>query len=1037
MSAAPRRSYPSFATFFFLSSLAFAQTVPPSPAGVSRTEANESAVELSPFVISESAETGWIATETLAGSRLRTNFKDVPNQIETLTKDFMADLGVTSVEQALIYTANVENLNDFVPFVPGSAAADPGQSGRVRGIGGGTRSRNFFQAQNPTDNFNLDRVTVASGPNAILFGLGSPAGILDATPARATMRNRYGFALQFDSESSKRATFDANHVILKDRLAIRLMGLSKREHTEKKPNLDRDERIYGALTFQPFKTTTVILQGERDTRNWNRAVRQPPADFVSLWVNADKIPGSGYTTPRPIYDNTSFTNIATNIIFNRAGNVPVLTNDGQPMRSWNNSVVVRNPSTLPGTNVTYDGDVSNVLDPNIYSFRANMVGTSRTTILGGITKTAILEQKLAPDLFLELAYNREKAYNHRLHAMGGGTGDFLQLYVDPNRYLPGTSTPNPNVGKLYYQGAAQNIPNLYWREDWRATLSYEFDAARKLGARRPFFRWLGRHRVAGLITGSENEARQQQGWQRRILDDPVITGLTLTPRTTQNWATNASRVPQFRHYFNSSKDTATAPISMTGDVQLMDANNRPYTLWGFDHPLVSATSGKKLGGSSVPTGVINRNRAQIFAWQGFFLPDREGQSRLVLTYGYRKDTAKSRIVDAASTTQDFSGLFPSMWDITYGPWGQPQSGINRNQGVVARPLKWLSLFYNQSTSFDLNQGRYDPFGNEIPGASGDGKDYGIRLDLWSDKVTLRINKYENALGPQRATNQINDPARAQMFMVDNRYRELDPAGPTINIVDGNRLGFRTAGQSNYWIMSNFEGKGYELELNVTPVRNWNIRVNGSKSTAVESDIGTPWFEWLRQREPVWWALVAKNGEVDAQGRPVTWDTAPFSATNPNGQTLKQFYENSLGASLAFIRAVDGRVTDSARPARANLITNYRVSEGRFRGLNFGGAARWRQAPTVGYALSPGANGALELDLDKKYRGKEELYFDGFAGYRGRMKLFGNLNYRLQLNVRNVLDEDDPIIVMRTTTGQVVRIATVEPRIMVMTFGVDF
>ena len=39
----------------------------------------------------------------------------------------------------------------------------------------------------------------------------------------------------------------------------------------------------GALTFQPFKNTTLILQGERDSRNWNRAVRQPPAG-VRRWT---------------------------------------------------------------------------------------------------------------------------------------------------------------------------------------------------------------------------------------------------------------------------------------------------------------------------------------------------------------------------------------------------------------------------------------------------------------------------------------------------------------------------------------------------------------------------------------------------------------------------------------------------------------------------------------------------------------------------------------------------------------------------------
>src|SRR5205085_1756860 len=98
--------------------------------------------------------------ETLAGSRLRTNFKDVPNQIETLTLDFMNDLGVTNLNQALIYTANVENSNDYIPATPGNQFSAPAAGGRVRGIGSGTLSRNFFQVQNASDNFNIERATV-------------------------------------------------------------------------------------------------------------------------------------------------------------------------------------------------------------------------------------------------------------------------------------------------------------------------------------------------------------------------------------------------------------------------------------------------------------------------------------------------------------------------------------------------------------------------------------------------------------------------------------------------------------------------------------------------------------------------------------------------------------------------------------------------------------------------------------------------------------------------------------------------------------
>src|SRR5687768_8411072 len=132
------------AVYLFVAVLASAQTVSP-PAATSSSSDPKETIELSPFVISETAETGWIATETLAGSRLRTNFKDIPNQIETLTMDFMQDLGVSTIDQALIYTANTENKEDYMPATPGNAVSSPGGGGRVRGIGAGTLSRNFFQ----------------------------------------------------------------------------------------------------------------------------------------------------------------------------------------------------------------------------------------------------------------------------------------------------------------------------------------------------------------------------------------------------------------------------------------------------------------------------------------------------------------------------------------------------------------------------------------------------------------------------------------------------------------------------------------------------------------------------------------------------------------------------------------------------------------------------------------------------------------------------------------------------------------------------
>ncbi|MBI4626427.1 MAG: hypothetical protein HY736_24815, partial [Verrucomicrobia bacterium] len=877
------------AALFVFTSLAFAQAVPPpastTPAGNTKPSSvtAEPPVELSPFVISASSDVGWVATETLAGSRLRTDFKDVPNQIETLTKDFMSDLALTSVDQALVYTANSENHTDYMPATPGNQVSNPAGGGRIRGIGSGTLSRNFFQVRNPTDNFNIERTTIASGPNAILFGLGSPAGIFDATPARALVnRNRYGFELQYDSEHSRRGTFDANVVVKPQMLALRFMGMSKREYTFKRPNLDRDERLYGALTFTPFKNTTLILQGERDHRNWNRAGRIVPTDFVTPWLHADQIAGTGYTVAKPVYNNTSLAGIGNNRIFAQAANAPVVIQDGVvPIRNWRNSVTVRNPASLPGVDPTFDAELDiTLLDPGIFPFDVNLVGTSRTTVLGAYTKTAIIEQRLAENLFLELAYNREDAYNHRINAGGQAGSSNFRLNVDPNQFIPGTTTPNPYFGQYYFQGTAGNDLDFDERDDWRAMLSYELDAGRKLANRGRWGKWLGRHRFSGLYTGSESESLGQQNFNRKILDDPVIPGLTLAAKTTRNWATNSTRVPQFRHYISEPYDYTRAHGSMTGDWTMTDANGRPFTLYLADTPYVAA-DGKRLAAGQVASGSRNKVSTGILAWQGFFLPDSERRNRLVLTYGYRKDRAKSATLDSASQLRDFSGLFPVLWDAEFAPYGTTQSGINRNIGIVARPLRWLTLFHNRSTTFDLNIGRYDPFGGEIPGAGGKGRDYGIRLDLWNDKITLRLNKYENSIGPQRASNDVNI-LRDIFFNIDTRVQELDPTAPTINITDGNRRGFRVAGRPNYFIMVDAESEGYELELNLRPIRNWNIRINGAKAKAMESNIGRPWFDWAEARKPVWEALVATNGEVDEAGRPVTWRTAPRSATAPSG-----------------------------------------------------------------------------------------------------------------------------------------------------------
>eukprot|EP01031_Cornospumella_fuschlensis_P051725 gene51725-63236_t len=213
-----------------------AQQAPSGPLG----KLEEPIMELSPFVIEASSEKGWVATQTMAGSRMKTDFKDIAQPLEVMTMDFMQDMGVTNFEQALQYSTNVEGRDEITDGDGlGFGVFQPRNTTRVRGLTGATLSRNFFEAQMPTDNYNLDRITIARGPNAILFGLGSPAGIVDVSLQRANLRRRSAnVELQFNSEDSKRSSINLNQPLFKDKLGLRIAAVSEESVTNVKPNLD-------------------------------------------------------------------------------------------------------------------------------------------------------------------------------------------------------------------------------------------------------------------------------------------------------------------------------------------------------------------------------------------------------------------------------------------------------------------------------------------------------------------------------------------------------------------------------------------------------------------------------------------------------------------------------------------------------------------------------------------------------------------------------------------------------------------------------
>src|SRR3954468_22378428 len=81
-----------------------AQTTAPA----TQSKPDDDVIQLSPFEVSSRKDTGYQATETLAGTRIRTDLKDVASSIQIITPEFLQDVGATNSGTLLQYTTNGE-----------------------------------------------------------------------------------------------------------------------------------------------------------------------------------------------------------------------------------------------------------------------------------------------------------------------------------------------------------------------------------------------------------------------------------------------------------------------------------------------------------------------------------------------------------------------------------------------------------------------------------------------------------------------------------------------------------------------------------------------------------------------------------------------------------------------------------------------------------------------------------------------------------------------------------------------------------------
>jgi outer membrane receptor protein involved in Fe transport len=302
-----------------------------APAAVERTSAADNGpdatvadetIVLSPFEVTSGKETGYSAADTLAGNRLNTSLRDLGSSISVVTTQMLRDIGATDNESLLQYTMNTEvgniygnmaNAGSGTQLDETSKFAVPNTNTRVRGLASADNTIDFFLTDVPWDAYNVERVELQRGPNSILFGLGSPAGIINAGTKQAGFKTRGSISFNYSSFNSVRTAFDYNYVLVPKEFAVRLNLLDNNEKFQQQPAYQRDRRFAAAVRYEPALLnrgavhTTFKANFEAGQVRSNRPRTIPPGDAISPWFYTGTAQGFTATGAPMTYNNLNKT----------------------------------------------------------------------------------------------------------------------------------------------------------------------------------------------------------------------------------------------------------------------------------------------------------------------------------------------------------------------------------------------------------------------------------------------------------------------------------------------------------------------------------------------------------------------------------------------------------------------------------------------------------------------------------------------------------------------------------------------------------
>lgn len=244
-----------------------AQTSPPSTA--SRAGAGE-VITLSEFSVTAESDRGYIASETLTGTRVRTPIIDLPYTVNVLTAEFFEDFALFE------FSDNITQVGSFTGL-------DIGGNFVLRGFGSTYQLRDGFFRLGRYGSSNIDRMEIIKGSNAAIYGRTSPGGMVNMISKQPKAREGYRLMLNYGDYGTQRVTAEATGPVANSRWG-KTAYIATASHYQREFDQDyarnRNQEYYLALSHAFPDGSNLFVSGE-----YFLQVRRAPPSAAPLITN--------------------------------------------------------------------------------------------------------------------------------------------------------------------------------------------------------------------------------------------------------------------------------------------------------------------------------------------------------------------------------------------------------------------------------------------------------------------------------------------------------------------------------------------------------------------------------------------------------------------------------------------------------------------------------------------------------------------------------------------------------------------------------